>query len=207
MSTRSWVFWNVTISQLGSSILVPDMDRTPSSAPNPRLWLTLLFPLYDLFWLHVCEVGLDVTKNTLWDPHFQRKSLTPAEKWVMMITNSKHQSKTPETSQNSQAFGNKSSFISKNKENNNVFFAWKQQQGGCSQVCIMRRAHRIKHHSNAKEEEHNQLFTKDLFVRPSHTCLLNTFISYADYNSACSASQPGQSQRYRLKQAISVTAA
>lgn len=71
MSTRRMVLWNVTISQLCSSIPVPDVDCTPSSAPIARRWVMLPSSLYDLFWLRVCEVGLDVTESIQWDTHFQ----------------------------------------------------------------------------------------------------------------------------------------
>lgn len=175
------------ISQLSSSIPVPDMNCSPSSAPIPRLWLMLLFSLYDLFWLRVCAVGLDVTESTLWDPHFQTKPLTPAGKWVIMITNSKHQSKTLETSQIPKHLATQvqlhfektghdicSLFESSNKGGVVKFVSWKE----LTELSIF-----PKWSANAKEEKHNQLFTKDTFVKINHawSWLLNSFISHTDY--------------------------
>lgn len=95
------------ISHLSSSIPVPDMDCTPSSAPIPRLWLMPPFSLYDLFWLHVCEAGLDVTEYTM-GSSFSDK--TSDSCWKMSHNDHKQQASKWNIRDipNSQAFGNTS---------------------------------------------------------------------------------------------------
>lgn len=132
--------------------------------------------------------------STLWEPHFQTKSLTPAGKWVTMIANNKHQRKTLEAS---QIWQHKSSFISKNQEC--VFCFGSCNKVLCGQVGITKRAHRIKYLSkwsaDAKGEKHNQLLSRDSLAETSHAWFPSTSTAHTDHNMNCVVSLPGWSQR------------
>lgn len=206
MSTRRIILWNVTLfASLAAAslcqtwivlpVLLPSQGSDKCSSSLSRIHFDCTFGKWG--WM---------TLSALWEPHFQTKLLTPAGKWVTMITNSKHQRKTLEAS---QIWKHKSSFISKNQAC--VFSFGSHNKVQCGQVGIRKRAHRIKNLSNWSadaEGEKHEFLSRESFAESSQAWYpapsLPTLTTSWIWSFLCLAGARGSG---RLTWAAGVTAA